>query len=82
MKQVIVTIIACGDNENTPEEAVHHGLEYARKAGFIEAWNDDAADRIEALEAALQQITALEDLPSSLSVAKSIARAALAEKAP
>ena len=38
----------------------------------------EAADRIEALEAALRQIAALEDLPSSLSVAKSIARTALA----
>jgi hypothetical protein len=37
---VTVTIIAQGDNENTPAEAVHHGLEYARKAGFIEAWSD------------------------------------------
>jgi hypothetical protein len=35
-------------------------------------------DRIEVLEAALRQIAALEDLLSSLSVAKSIARAALA----
>ena len=36
----------------------------------------EAADRIEALEAALRRITALEDLPSSLSVARSIARGA------
>lgn len=37
---VTVTIFARGDNENTPAEAVHHALEYARKAGFIEAWSD------------------------------------------
>jgi hypothetical protein len=37
---VTVTIFATGDNENTPAEAVHHALEYARKAGFIEAWSD------------------------------------------
>jgi len=37
---VTVTIIANGDDENTPAEAVHHALEYARKAGFIEAWSD------------------------------------------
>ena len=41
-------------------------------------WLPPQAARIEAREAALRQITALEDLPSSLSVAKSIARAALA----
>jgi hypothetical protein len=37
---VTVTILAQGDSENTPAEAVHHALEYARKAGFIEAWSD------------------------------------------
>ena len=37
---------------------------------------DPAAKRIEALEAALRQIATLEDLPSSLSVARSIARGA------
>ena len=36
----------------------------------------EAADHIEALEAALRQIATLEDLPSSLSVARSIARGA------
>ena len=36
----------------------------------------EAAKRIEALEAALRQIATLEDLPSSLSVARSIARGA------
>jgi hypothetical protein len=37
---VTVTIWASGDNENTPAEAVHHGLEYARKAGFVSSWSE------------------------------------------
>jgi len=80
VKEVVVTIIAQGDNENTPEEAVHHGLEYARRAGFIEAWNDDDAARIEALEAALREIKELANSDAGISPREAfdIAEAALA----
>jgi len=39
---ITVTIFATGDHENTPAEAVHHGLAYAAKAGFISSWTEAA----------------------------------------
>ena len=77
---------------NNPEMPTRDRFEAADRIEALEAdltqWVQQAEDnsggwqraclRIEALEAALRQIATLEDLPSSLSVAKSIARAALA----
>lgn len=42
-REVTVTIVASPAPENSAAEVVHHALEYARKAGFIEAWTDPLA---------------------------------------
>lgn len=47
----VVTIFAQGDHENTPAEAIHHGLAHAHEAGFITAWSD--AEPVSALRAKL-----------------------------